>query len=237
MTPITVNLLPGQDVLTVASMRAKLEALLRGLGCGFVPEPLARAQLDAGRLVQKETARRRRWRGCTTPGAPSVARWAWGVRCNGGCTSWRARPRAGPCWSGTPACCREPVPGALCAFADRAFARRLAGRGAGQLAGRARTRRPGWCASKTSTGRAACLERLRRSCSSWPLAACSLMSRSAGRASAARPMPLRCKACCSAAWPTPVPARDRTSPKPVPQPAGHARALVNSSTPAPAAMA
>ena len=47
MTPITVNLLPGQDVLTVASMRAKLEALLRGLGCGFVPEPLARAQLDA----------------------------------------------------------------------------------------------------------------------------------------------------------------------------------------------
>ena len=57
MTPITVNLLPGQDVLTVASMRAKLEALLRGLGCGFVPEPLARAQLDAGRLVQKETAR------------------------------------------------------------------------------------------------------------------------------------------------------------------------------------
>jgi DNA-binding transcriptional LysR family regulator len=58
MTPITVNLLPGQDVLTVASMRAKLEALLRGLGSGFVPEPLARAQIEAGRLVQKETARK-----------------------------------------------------------------------------------------------------------------------------------------------------------------------------------
>ena len=57
MTPITVNLLPGQDVLTVPSMRAKLEALLRGLGCGFLPEPLARAQLEAGRLVRKETAR------------------------------------------------------------------------------------------------------------------------------------------------------------------------------------
>jgi DNA-binding transcriptional LysR family regulator len=40
-----------------ASMRAKLEALLRGLGSGFVPEPLARAQIEAGRLVQKETAR------------------------------------------------------------------------------------------------------------------------------------------------------------------------------------
>jgi len=57
MTPITVNLLPGQDVLTVPNMRSKLEALLRGLGCGFVPETFARAQIDAGRLVQKETAR------------------------------------------------------------------------------------------------------------------------------------------------------------------------------------
>ena len=57
MTPITVNLLPGQDVLTVPSMRSKMEALLRGLGCGFVPEPFARAQIEAGRLVHKETAR------------------------------------------------------------------------------------------------------------------------------------------------------------------------------------
>lgn len=57
LNPITVNLLPGQDVLTVPSMRAKLEALLRGLGAGFVPEPLARAQIEAGRLVQKATAR------------------------------------------------------------------------------------------------------------------------------------------------------------------------------------
>ena len=57
MTPVTVNLLAGQDVLTVSSMRAKLEALLRGLGCGYLPEALARAQVEAGRLVQKETAR------------------------------------------------------------------------------------------------------------------------------------------------------------------------------------
>jgi len=55
LTPITVNLLPGQDVLTVPNMRAKLEALLRGLGCGFVPEPLARPHLEAGRLVRKAT--------------------------------------------------------------------------------------------------------------------------------------------------------------------------------------
>ena len=57
MNPVTVNLLPGQDVLTVPSMRAKLEALLRGLGAGFVPEPLARSQIEAGRLVLKQTAR------------------------------------------------------------------------------------------------------------------------------------------------------------------------------------
>jgi len=57
MAPITVNLLPGQDVLTVPSMRAKLEALLRGLGCGYVPEPLARPHLEAGRLVSRQTAR------------------------------------------------------------------------------------------------------------------------------------------------------------------------------------
>jgi molybdate transport repressor ModE-like protein len=57
LTPLTVNLLPGQDVLTVPTMRIKLEALLRGLGCGFLPEPMARPQLDAGRLVRKDTAR------------------------------------------------------------------------------------------------------------------------------------------------------------------------------------
>jgi molybdate transport repressor ModE-like protein len=57
LAPITVNLLPGQDVLTVPHMRAKLEALLRCLGCGFLPEPLARPHLDSGRLVRKITSR------------------------------------------------------------------------------------------------------------------------------------------------------------------------------------
>ncbi len=59
MAPMTVNLLPGQDVLTVPTMRAKLEALLRGLGSGYVPEPMARPQIDAGRLVHKHTSRGR----------------------------------------------------------------------------------------------------------------------------------------------------------------------------------
>ncbi|MBU6257790.1 MAG: LysR family transcriptional regulator [Burkholderiales bacterium] len=57
LEPQTRNLLPGQDVLTVPSMRSKLEALLRSLGCGFIPEPLARPHLEAGHLVRKDTAR------------------------------------------------------------------------------------------------------------------------------------------------------------------------------------
>ena len=57
LAPMTINLLPGQDVLTVPSMRTKLEALLRCLGCGFLPEPLARPHLEAGHLVRKETVR------------------------------------------------------------------------------------------------------------------------------------------------------------------------------------
>ena len=47
----TINLLPGQEVLTVPSVQAKIEAHLRCLGCGWVAEPLAREHIAAGRLV------------------------------------------------------------------------------------------------------------------------------------------------------------------------------------------
>ena len=57
IAPLSFNLLPGQAVLTVPDMRAKLEALLRGLGSGYVPEPLARPHLEAGRLLLKPTRR------------------------------------------------------------------------------------------------------------------------------------------------------------------------------------
>ena len=53
LTPLTVNLLPGQDVLTVATMQHKIEALLRCMGSGFVPEPMVRDHVAAGRLVVK----------------------------------------------------------------------------------------------------------------------------------------------------------------------------------------
>lgn len=59
VSPMTVNLLPGQDVLTVSSMQAKIEAHLRCMGCGFLPEPLARHHIEAGRLVVKQVQRPR----------------------------------------------------------------------------------------------------------------------------------------------------------------------------------
>ena len=59
LTPITLNLLAGQDVLTVSDMHAKIDALLRSLGCGFVPEPMARDHIAAGRLVVKDVQRNR----------------------------------------------------------------------------------------------------------------------------------------------------------------------------------
>jgi DNA-binding transcriptional LysR family regulator len=57
LAPRTVNLLPGQDVFTVSSTHAKLEAQLRCLGCGYLPEPIAREHIAAGHLVSKRTQR------------------------------------------------------------------------------------------------------------------------------------------------------------------------------------
>ena len=82
LAPVTVNLLPGQDVFTVPSTLAKLEAQLRCLGCGFLPEPVAREHIAAGRLVVKSTQRQQplarmgyAWRtpGTATPAAKRKA--------------------------------------------------------------------------------------------------------------------------------------------------------------------
>ena len=68
LSPITVNLLPGQDVFTVPTVAAKIEALLRCLGSGFVPEPLVLDHLRSGRLVAKAVQRSQ---------APSQFGYAW----------------------------------------------------------------------------------------------------------------------------------------------------------------
>lgn len=53
----TMGLLGGQDVLTVDTMQAKVRVQLRGLGGGFLPEPMVRPYLEAGRLVARRVAR------------------------------------------------------------------------------------------------------------------------------------------------------------------------------------
>jgi len=53
----TMGLLGGQDVLTVDTMQAKVQAQLRGLGGGFLPEPMVRPYLEAGHLVARSVAR------------------------------------------------------------------------------------------------------------------------------------------------------------------------------------
>ena len=57
---VSIGLLGGQDVFTVPGMLAKLDAQMRGLGAGFLPEYLARPWIDAGRLVEKKVSQRPR---------------------------------------------------------------------------------------------------------------------------------------------------------------------------------
>jgi DNA-binding transcriptional LysR family regulator len=80
LAPVTVGLLPGQQVLTVPNLQTKLEAHLRGLGCGYLPEPMAQPYLQSGRLVALAVQQTRRparvvygWRGVGTPDAPQRA--------------------------------------------------------------------------------------------------------------------------------------------------------------------
>jgi molybdate transport repressor ModE-like protein len=54
---ITVGLISVQDVFTVPTMRAKLDAQLRGIGGGFLPEVMARPFVETGRLIAKRVER------------------------------------------------------------------------------------------------------------------------------------------------------------------------------------
>ncbi|WHZ11224.1 MAG: Transcriptional regulator, LysR family [Burkholderiaceae bacterium] len=71
---LTFGLLAGQPVLTVPTIQAKLHAQLRGLGAGFLPEPLARPYVEAGHLVVRQIERPARvarlsYAWCTAPAA------------------------------------------------------------------------------------------------------------------------------------------------------------------------
>ena len=66
---MTIGILGGQDVFTVPSMPAKLDAQLRGLGGGFLPVCLAEPFLDAGHLVAKRVV--------STPDRSLPTSYAW----------------------------------------------------------------------------------------------------------------------------------------------------------------
>ena len=78
----TFGLFSGQDVFTVGTMHAKLEAQLRGLGGGYLPLCMAGAYINTGRLVIKKTERAQRqvplsfaWRGATTSTQGRALQW------------------------------------------------------------------------------------------------------------------------------------------------------------------
>lgn len=78
---LTIGLQGGQDVFTVPDMSSKLEAQLRGLGGGFLPETLARPYIDAGMLVCKQVSSARTstthyaWRDSRQSPAGHALRW------------------------------------------------------------------------------------------------------------------------------------------------------------------
>lgn len=53
----TMGLLHGQDTFTVDTMQAKIDAQVRGIGCGFLPEAIAQPYVDKGQLVIKAVSR------------------------------------------------------------------------------------------------------------------------------------------------------------------------------------
>lgn len=79
---LTIGLLSGQEVFTVPSMPAKLEAQIRGLGGGFLPLCLAQPYIDTGRLVMKRVERAERtihvsyaWRKSATSARGKALAW------------------------------------------------------------------------------------------------------------------------------------------------------------------
>ncbi len=81
LAPLTLGVVPGQDVLTLPSLGSKLQAQLRGLGCGWLPESMVRESVARGLLVIKDTYDSRRatlhyaWRTSGQPPAKALSWW------------------------------------------------------------------------------------------------------------------------------------------------------------------
>lgn len=79
LLPRTVGLVFGQDTLTVPDMATKLAMQQSGLGFGFLPEPIARAALRAGQLIEKTV---------DEPRADEVLHLAWRSGEDGAALAW-----------------------------------------------------------------------------------------------------------------------------------------------------
>ncbi|ARP84561.1 LysR family transcriptional regulator [Bordetella genomosp. 8] len=55
LPPLTRNLLDTQQRVVMPTMQAKIDAQIRGVGCGYIPRMLAAPYLDQGLLVAKPT--------------------------------------------------------------------------------------------------------------------------------------------------------------------------------------
>jgi DNA-binding transcriptional LysR family regulator len=79
LPPRTLGLLSGQDVLTVATLEAKVAAHAAGLGVGWIPRPVAVREQQAGRLAILEAE---------SPRQPADIVLAWRPSLAGKATKW-----------------------------------------------------------------------------------------------------------------------------------------------------
>ncbi len=79
LPPRTSGLLTGQDVLTVPDMRDKIEFQCAGVGVGYLPPHMTRAEVAAGKLVVKQVLE---------PKAGSPVFIAWRTADNGKALRW-----------------------------------------------------------------------------------------------------------------------------------------------------
>lgn len=71
----SIGLLGGQDTFTVESIQAKIDAQVRGIGCGFLPESALRPYVHTEQLIVKAVSR---------PTRKIRMRYAWKSPSNGG---------------------------------------------------------------------------------------------------------------------------------------------------------
>jgi DNA-binding transcriptional LysR family regulator len=84
---MTIGLLHGQDVLTLPTLDHKIAALMRGLGCGYVPRSLISTQLESGTLVLKATSE---------PVRRGMSYYQWNAEAEGNAMRWFLHQLADP---------------------------------------------------------------------------------------------------------------------------------------------